>query len=77
MLIALNDKNGGLLSDFSAETPRALTDIEVGDFNGDGNKDVATAHSSNARVLTVFFGDGTGKLGTPVTTQFTAGIVCF
>lgn len=38
--------------------------IQVADFNQDGNVDVIT---SNARDITVLFGDGQGALGAPVT----------
>jgi hypothetical protein len=69
VVIALNDGNQGLLPDLNFATPRALKDLEVADFNGDGNLDAITAHSNNDRRLAVFLGNGAGSLAAPVTTS--------
>lgn len=45
------------------DDPRALA---AGDFDGDGNVDIAASQSSNEAVL-VYFGNGTGAFADPVT----------
>ena len=75
ILVALNDKAGGLLSSTRFQTPDYLETIKDGDFNGDGNKDIISAHSYNPRGIAVHLGNGTGGLGTPVVMTFTAGIM--
>jgi hypothetical protein len=39
--------------------------VEVGDFNGDGNKDLATAGLNRSGETSVLFGTGTGSFGAP------------
>lgn len=46
--------------------------IVTGDFNGDGNLDVASANISGANI-TVMLGDGKGAFGTPVNYQSGSG----
>ncbi len=70
VVIALNDMNGGLLPDQNFATPAGLKAMKVGDFNGDGNFDAVTAHAGNtARQLAVYFGNGTGAVGMPISTS--------
>jgi hypothetical protein len=59
----------GLGPDMGVPTARGLSQMTVGDFNGDNNKDVITSHSSNDRVLSAYLGNGTGSLATPVNTS--------
>ncbi len=64
VVIALNDGQNGLLPDRNFGTPPNLTTFAEGDFNGDGKRDVVTAHvvSNNPQRIGVFLGDGTGNL---------------
>src|SRR5207253_1461263 len=52
--------------DGTGTQPRA---IAVGDFNGDGNEDLATANNSGT--VSILLGDGAGNFGIP--TNFGAG----
>lgn len=74
VVIALNDGNKGLLPDRTFATPASFRTLTVGDFNGDGKKDAATAHSNNAKQIAVFLGDGTGNLSAPIKHLTTNGI---
>ncbi len=74
VVVALNSANGLLLPDPNFSMPIAMRALAVGDFNGDGNKDVVTAHSNNGRVYAVRLGDGTGNLGAPITQQWFNGV---
>ncbi|HKP69513.1 MAG TPA: FG-GAP-like repeat-containing protein, partial [Pyrinomonadaceae bacterium] len=66
--INLNSADG-LGPDMGVPTARALSQMTVGDFNGDGNQDVVTSHSNNDRRIAVYLGNGTGGLATPVITS--------
>ncbi|HEX9928327.1 MAG TPA: FG-GAP-like repeat-containing protein [Pyrinomonadaceae bacterium] len=70
IVIALNDGNKGYLPDRKFATAVALGGLAVGDFNGDGNKDIVTAHSNNGRQIAIYLGDGTGNLAAPVSRPF-------
>lgn len=74
VVIALNDGNDGFLPDRRFETPLALRGLAVGDFNGDGKKDVATSHSTNTKAVAIYFGDGAGNIAAPVTRSFSYGV---
>ncbi|HEX8196280.1 MAG TPA: FG-GAP-like repeat-containing protein, partial [Pyrinomonadaceae bacterium] len=71
--VALNDGNKGFLPDRRFGAPTGLKDLAVGDFNGDGKKDVITAHVNGGKPLTVYLGDGTGNVSNPVSTSLNAG----
>lgn len=59
----------GLGPDMGVPTARALTQMTVGDFNGDGHKDAVTSHSDNDRRLSTYLGNGTGTLAAGITTS--------
>jgi hypothetical protein len=68
--VALTSVDGNLLQDQVVETLNGLESLDVGDFNGDGVKDIVTAHSNNqANKIGIHYGSGSGVLGTatPVT----------
>jgi hypothetical protein len=46
--------------------------VAVGDFNGDGNLDLATAYASNTGTVSILLGTGTGSFGAK--TDFVTGI---
>ncbi|MEP6925210.1 MAG: VCBS repeat-containing protein, partial [Pyrinomonadaceae bacterium] len=73
VVIALNDRNQGLLPDLNFSTPAALSAIRTGDFNGDGNKDAITSHSFNSKQIDVYLGNGTGAVGEPISTSLNVG----
>ena len=74
IVIALNDGKRGWLPDRVFETPVALKAMAVGDFNGDGNTDVVTAHTYNTKQIVIYLGDGKGNLGEPITRSYDTGI---
>ena len=51
----------------TGDTPRAIT---TGDYNGDGNNDIATANDYG-KSISVLFGDGLGNFAAPVNYTFT------
>jgi hypothetical protein len=74
--IILNDVSTGfVLPEASFTSPDWQDYLEVGDFNGDGKVDTVTAHNANNKGVAVCFGDGTGALGPPVFTAFSASIL--
>lgn len=73
--VLINDTVGGLFPEQNYTSPRALNGMKTGDFNGDGNKDVVSAHEDNSRVLAAYMGNGSGTLIPPVNTQFTRGLL--
>ena len=46
-----------------------LTDVDVADFNRDGNQDLVTPLSTNSSRLAVLLGNGDGSFGTPLIMQ--------
>lgn len=74
VVISLNDRAGGLLSDVGFSAPFALNGIRTGDFNGDGKSDVISIHEDNSRVLALHRGVGNGQLLPPITRQFSRGL---
>jgi Bacterial Ig-like domain (group 3)/FG-GAP-like repeat len=44
------------------------TDVKVGDFDGDGNPDIAVIYANNSASsnIAIYYGDGTGKFSAPV-----------
>jgi FG-GAP-like repeat len=66
--ISINDKQGGFYEEVSYGSPAALSDMKVGDFDGDGNPDVATVHGYSSRQIAIYAGNGTGTLLKPSTT---------
>src|SRR5204863_4855146 len=44
--------------------------VAVGDFNGDGSQDIATANYNSQRAVSVLLGTGLGTFGTPATINF-------
>ncbi len=68
--VALNNGNRTFAAPQSVTFGAVLRDIGVGDFNKDGNLDVAVTDFSNNQV-DVLLGDGMGGLGTP--TSFPVG----
>jgi len=55
--------------------PDIVTGQVEGDFNGDGNRDIAivsTGYGSSGSTVSILLGDGTGQLSTPVPVAFTA-----
>ncbi len=68
--ISINDRRDGFFEEVSYASPAALTGMKTGDFNGDGKADAVTTHATYDNILqiAVYFGDGSGSLGTPVVT---------
>ena len=76
ILLGNGTGNPNAVSSFSAG-PVMAVGIEAGDFNGDGNLDVATANEASSFVpgvntVTVFLCDGTGQFA-PAASQNAAG----
>jgi hypothetical protein len=61
LVLLLGNGDGTFTEAGRFENPGTLRAVTVGDFNGDGNLDVATANGGSNAVL-VFLGDGTGQL---------------
>jgi FG-GAP-like repeat/Calx-beta domain len=74
VVIALNNGNGGLLPDRNFETAIAYDSLTIGDFNGDGKKDVITGHDYNGKLYSAYLGDGTGNLAVPISQQLSRGV---
>ena len=73
--VSINDRHGGFFEEVSYTSPAALRDMKAGDFNGDGHVDAITAHwADNTRKLAVYFGNGSGTLGTPVVSSISQAV---
>lgn len=59
----------GLGPDIGVPTPRGLTQMTVGDFNGDGHKDAVSSHTGTDRRIAAYLGNGTGTLSASVATS--------
>jgi hypothetical protein len=71
--VLLGDGLGGFPNNENFSSFVAAWGIAAGDFNGDGNQDLAVTNGvHDAREVKVFLGDGSGKFTTPYTT-LTAG----
>jgi len=66
MIILLSDGNGGLTAQTPVPAGGRPWQIVLGDYNGDGNVDVASANSSTNN-MGVLFGNGLGGLSAAVT----------
>ncbi|MFN7930653.1 MAG: VCBS repeat-containing protein [Blastocatellia bacterium] len=67
--IRLGDGAGGFTGTTTVSTPSNPNAVAVGDFNGDGNQDIAVSSSNNA--VAIRLGDGAG--GFTGTTNITTG----
>lgn len=74
VVVLLGNGTGEFTSDpnLSFTTQRGPTSIVMGDFNGDGKMDLATANEGSDNV-TVLLGDGTGRFLADTVSSFKAG----
>ena len=72
MAVLLGNGDGSFQNAVDYATGAAVTGIAVGDFNGDGKLDVATASSSNY-TYSILLGNGDGTFQTPETYPSPAG----
>lgn len=69
-------RSGFFLPEVYYDTPRSMKGLNIGDFNGDGKKDVVTNHDFNDRCLGVYFNTGAGVFAQPpIRTTFTGGVL--
>ncbi len=70
----INDGTGKFNIDSSVNLPGTCSSVSIGDANRDGKLDVvvtgftASGSSTNNSIMT-YYGDGTGKVGSPITQQ--------
>src|ERR1051325_5667863 len=64
--VLLGDGIAGFAPEREFLAGRGPDSVAVGDFNGDGNLDIAVANRTSPGGVTILFGDGTGNFGPPV-----------
>jgi uncharacterized protein YjhX (UPF0386 family) len=76
--VSLNDGAGsfGALTKYAFPTAgtQPLSELSVGDFDGDGDDDVIATHGNGITVYTKFLGNGTGGFGVGTAVSLGAGV---